>query len=179
MNIQKIFAGPRVKKIRNSIGLSQIAMANELDISPSYLNLIERNPCWVNFNDLHVVIVCRCSFFGFCQTCPWIVFSKHHKLRSPFVVRGPGLFDCTPRINKFVDFVAQNLDQQGVCGFAPCAFCSAATETAYGPLGALQERSVGPAATETNRQTDKQTDRQTDRQFMKAGGSDGRCRLFA
>jgi transcriptional regulator with XRE-family HTH domain len=42
MNIQKIFAGPRVKKIRNSIGLSQIAMANELDISPSYLNLIER-----------------------------------------------------------------------------------------------------------------------------------------
>ena len=43
MNIQKIFAGPRVKKIRNSIGLSQIAMANELDISPSYLNLIERN----------------------------------------------------------------------------------------------------------------------------------------
>ena len=43
MNIQKIFAGPRVKKIRNSIGLSQSAMANELDISPSYLNLIERN----------------------------------------------------------------------------------------------------------------------------------------
>ena len=43
MSIQKIFAGPRVKKIRNSIGLSQIAMANELDISPSYLNLIERN----------------------------------------------------------------------------------------------------------------------------------------
>jgi transcriptional regulator with XRE-family HTH domain len=30
MNIQKIFAGPRVKKIRNSIGLSQSAMANEL-----------------------------------------------------------------------------------------------------------------------------------------------------
>jgi len=43
MNIQKIFAGTRVKKIRNSIGLSQSAMANELDISPSYLNLIERN----------------------------------------------------------------------------------------------------------------------------------------
>ena len=43
MNIQKIFAGPRIKKIRNSIGLSQSAMANELNISPSYLNLIERN----------------------------------------------------------------------------------------------------------------------------------------
>ena len=30
MSIQKIFAGPRVKKIRNSIGLSQISMAKEL-----------------------------------------------------------------------------------------------------------------------------------------------------
>ena len=43
MNDQKIFAGPRVKKIRNSIGLSQTAMAHGLNISPSYLNLIERN----------------------------------------------------------------------------------------------------------------------------------------
>jgi len=43
MSDQKIFAGPRVKKIRNSIGLSQTAMAHGLNISPSYLNLIERN----------------------------------------------------------------------------------------------------------------------------------------
>ena len=39
----KIFAGPRVRRIRNSLGLTQTAMAEALDISPSYLNLIERN----------------------------------------------------------------------------------------------------------------------------------------
>ncbi len=40
---QKIFAGPRIRRIRNSMSLSQTAMAEELGISPSYLNLIERN----------------------------------------------------------------------------------------------------------------------------------------
>ena len=40
---QKIFAGPRIRRIRNAKGLSQTAMAEGLGISPSYLNLIERN----------------------------------------------------------------------------------------------------------------------------------------
>ena len=40
---QKIFAGPRIRRIRNGMGLTQTAMAEELGISPSYLNLIERN----------------------------------------------------------------------------------------------------------------------------------------
>ncbi len=40
---QKIFAGPRIRRIRNSLSLTQTAMAEELGISPSYLNLIERN----------------------------------------------------------------------------------------------------------------------------------------
>ncbi|QDZ01656.1 XRE family transcriptional regulator [Nitratireductor mangrovi] len=40
---QKIFAGPRIRRIRNAKGLTQTAMANGLGISPSYLNLIERN----------------------------------------------------------------------------------------------------------------------------------------
>ncbi len=40
---QKIFAGPRIRRIRNTLGLTQTAMAEELAISPSYLNLIERN----------------------------------------------------------------------------------------------------------------------------------------
>lgn len=39
----KIFAGPKVRRIRNGLGLSQTAMAEALGISPSYLNLIERN----------------------------------------------------------------------------------------------------------------------------------------
>ena len=39
----KIFVGPRVRRIRNSLDLTQTAMASELGISPSYLNLIERN----------------------------------------------------------------------------------------------------------------------------------------
>ncbi|GHA47692.1 XRE family transcriptional regulator [Amylibacter ulvae] len=40
---QKVFAGPRIRRLRNSLGLSQTAMAKEIGISPSYLNLIERN----------------------------------------------------------------------------------------------------------------------------------------
>jgi len=39
----KIFAGPRVRRIRNGLALTQTAMAEALAISPSYLNLIERN----------------------------------------------------------------------------------------------------------------------------------------
>lgn len=39
----KIFAGPRVRRIRNGLGLTQTAMSAALEISPSYLNLIERN----------------------------------------------------------------------------------------------------------------------------------------
>ncbi|WP_439615052.1 helix-turn-helix domain-containing protein [Shinella sp.] len=39
----KIFAGPKVRRIRNTLGLTQTAMAEGLSISPSYLNLIERN----------------------------------------------------------------------------------------------------------------------------------------
>lgn len=39
----KIFAGPRVRRIRNGLSLTQTAMAEALGISPSYLNLIERN----------------------------------------------------------------------------------------------------------------------------------------
>lgn len=43
MSEGKIFAGPRVRRIRNGLGISQTAMAEGLGISPSYLNLIERN----------------------------------------------------------------------------------------------------------------------------------------
>ncbi len=39
----KIFAGPRIRRIRHSLALTQTGMAEELGISPSYLNLIERN----------------------------------------------------------------------------------------------------------------------------------------
>ncbi|PTM97741.1 helix-turn-helix domain-containing protein [Mycoplana dimorpha] len=39
----KIFAGPKVRRVRNTLGLTQTAMAEALSISPSYLNLIERN----------------------------------------------------------------------------------------------------------------------------------------
>lgn len=39
----KIFAGPRLRRIRKEMELTQTAMAEALSISPSYLNLIERN----------------------------------------------------------------------------------------------------------------------------------------
>ena len=40
---QKVFAGPRIRRLRNSMGLTQTAMAKQIGVSPSYLNLIERN----------------------------------------------------------------------------------------------------------------------------------------
>ena len=40
---QKLFAGHAVRRLRRSNGLSQAALAEALEISPSYLNLIERN----------------------------------------------------------------------------------------------------------------------------------------
>ena len=40
---RKLFAGPRIRRIRMARGLTQTAMAEGLGISPSYLNLIERN----------------------------------------------------------------------------------------------------------------------------------------
>ncbi len=39
----KIFAGHAIRRLRRSGGLTQVALADTLDISPSYLNLIERN----------------------------------------------------------------------------------------------------------------------------------------
>ena len=39
----KIFAGPRLRRLRRERDLTQTAMAEALSISPSYLNLIERN----------------------------------------------------------------------------------------------------------------------------------------
>ena len=43
MTEQKIFAGPRIRRLRMERSLTQTAMAEGLGISPSYLNLIERN----------------------------------------------------------------------------------------------------------------------------------------
>lgn len=40
---QSLFAGPALRRLRKREGLTQGAMANRLDISASYLNLLERN----------------------------------------------------------------------------------------------------------------------------------------
>ncbi len=40
---RKIFAGPRLKRLRRERRLTQARMADELDVSPSYLNLMESN----------------------------------------------------------------------------------------------------------------------------------------
>lgn len=43
MSEQKLFAGHAVRRIRRANGLTQAVMAEALGVSPSYLNLIERN----------------------------------------------------------------------------------------------------------------------------------------
>ena len=40
---RKIFAGPRIRRLRRELGLTQARMAEELGFSSSYLNLVERN----------------------------------------------------------------------------------------------------------------------------------------
>ncbi|MGO4571958.1 helix-turn-helix domain-containing protein [Microvirga sp. 2TAF3] len=40
---RKLFVGPRLKRLRRERNLSQAGMAEELGLSPSYLNLMERN----------------------------------------------------------------------------------------------------------------------------------------
>lgn len=39
----KLYAGPRLRRLRRTLGLTQAEMAADLDISPSYVTLIERN----------------------------------------------------------------------------------------------------------------------------------------
>ena len=40
---EKILVGHKLRRFRKTIGLSQTAMAEALEISPSYLNLLEHN----------------------------------------------------------------------------------------------------------------------------------------
>lgn len=40
---RKLFLGARLKRLRRELGLTQIRMAEDLGVSPSYLNLLERN----------------------------------------------------------------------------------------------------------------------------------------
>ena len=42
-NSSKIFAGSRLRRLRQKLGLSQVAFAQSLGLSPSYLNLMERD----------------------------------------------------------------------------------------------------------------------------------------
>ena len=39
----KLLVGPRVRRLRQTLGLTQTQMAEDLGVSPSYINLIERN----------------------------------------------------------------------------------------------------------------------------------------
>jgi len=43
LRTQKVFAGTRIRRLRRELNLTQLQMAEDLGISPSYLNLIERN----------------------------------------------------------------------------------------------------------------------------------------
>src|ERR1700685_3676576 len=40
---RKLFLGVRLKRLRRELGLTQTRMAEDLGVSPSYLNLLERN----------------------------------------------------------------------------------------------------------------------------------------
>ena len=40
---RKLFLGARLKRLRRDLGLTQMRMAEDLSVSPSYLNLLERN----------------------------------------------------------------------------------------------------------------------------------------
>ncbi|HJO87741.1 MAG TPA: helix-turn-helix domain-containing protein, partial [Rhodospirillales bacterium] len=43
LRTQKVFAGTRIRRLRRELNLTQMQMADDLGISTSYLNLVERN----------------------------------------------------------------------------------------------------------------------------------------
>ena len=43
VNKRKLYLGPQIRRIRKNRGITQAMMAKDLEISPSYVNLIERN----------------------------------------------------------------------------------------------------------------------------------------
>ncbi|MDQ3140377.1 MAG: short-chain fatty acyl-CoA regulator family protein [Pseudomonadota bacterium] len=43
INDRKLYLGPRLRRLRRDLGISQTRMAEELGVSPSYLNHLERN----------------------------------------------------------------------------------------------------------------------------------------
>ena len=43
LDARKLFIGPRLKRLRRDLALTQTRMAEDLGMSPSYLNLLERN----------------------------------------------------------------------------------------------------------------------------------------
>ena len=48
---RKLFLGARLKRLRRDLGLTQTAMAADLDVSPSYLNHIERNLSLIHISE--------------------------------------------------------------------------------------------------------------------------------
>ena len=40
---RSVYMGPRLKRLRRELGLTQAEMAADLEVSPSYIALIERN----------------------------------------------------------------------------------------------------------------------------------------
>ena len=42
-NQEKLFAGARLRRLRKELGQTQAQFAESLNVSPSYLNLLERN----------------------------------------------------------------------------------------------------------------------------------------
>lgn len=40
---RKLYLGPKLRVLRRELGLNQTRMAEELGVSPSYLNHLERN----------------------------------------------------------------------------------------------------------------------------------------
>src|SRR5215471_4401414 len=40
---RKLFLGPRLRRLRRELAITQARMAEDLNISPSYMNLLERN----------------------------------------------------------------------------------------------------------------------------------------
>lgn len=58
---RKIFLGPQIRRLRRERGLTQAEMASELDVSPSYVNLMERNQRPVSAD----LLVKLASVYGF------------------------------------------------------------------------------------------------------------------
>jgi transcriptional regulator with XRE-family HTH domain len=94
MSTAKLIAGHAVRRLRRQQGLSQAAMAEMLDISPSYLNLIERNQRPLSAKVLVRVLNTKAAALRGAAAAVAVALGTFALGRTPGDLSAPGAGEC-------------------------------------------------------------------------------------